>query len=200
MESLKMNPRGQWYVTSDCGKAHFFEEGRYTSICPPAYLLKEGDKYRLDEEKCTACSEVVDKPPPYYVERFGRKCEIDFQKGLGRFLRFSGVLENRLNSTGDPDYELKIEPGMNYRLYYFDGKRFEYTIWFDSDNARVDHARRLVFRKFGGREECHTYESLGICTPDPRCLSKFLSAMEKVQKDDRAETHDVGRTVYTGML
>jgi hypothetical protein len=117
----------------------------------------------------------------YYVNRSGRsKMFIDFDKGLGRFLKFNHLLECRCNPHPAPA-SFKIMTRVNYRLYRFDPdtRRFVMVLWFDDTNATVDEEARLVeIRHSNGSVSTVSFVDLGVESSDPYCLDRILSGQD----------------------
>lgn len=113
----------------------------------------------------------------YYVRTFsGKKVAIDFDRGLGRFLKNSGVLDNRV--IVKPGGKFNLLSGVTYRRYVFqpDTFRFSHDLEFTYVNARVDHEESTVtVVKPSGFESIHAFVWLGLLPPEEGCLNVILS-------------------------
>lgn len=132
---------------------------------------------------CVNCLEDLDEDHKckYYVNRPGRpKMLIDFEKGLGRFLKNNHLLECRCNPHPAPN-SFKMMTRINYRLYKFnpDTRRFDMILWFDDKNAEVDErARTVQIRHGNGSRSTISFADLGLESPDPYCLDRILTGRE----------------------
>lgn len=128
----------------------------------------------------------------YYVDQRRVTGQIDFEKGLGRFLQNSGVLANRV--LIEPDQDLTVDAGYTYRRYVYDTsqRRFVYDLEFcleDFDQGRLvwdrDHngsqvlvgsSRNFTPRKVGGIRI--PLRALGVLN-DPHDLNTILSRKQR---------------------